>query len=386
MPEKEATQRAITYAAKVVESAHGNYSPENSGRVFNFAGAKSALVTQFRKFQVILFEHVIRMGTDAKLLGVDTRGMSTQEAAEATQAAKEARISLGYSIGLNSALFGLRAVPGISTIAGIYGLVSMMMSAGDDDADIDDMWYDFRTFLEDSGFSTESQDLLLNGLQTKANMDATSMFGWGEMTSIVPYTDISLSKEGISSLLYALTGATGGTLNNLVLKPYAIMENQQDPVAASIQALPRGPREALQAQQMGTKGIKTIKGSTLFSPSELDGGEQGLKAFGFMSNKESRSRELGGYIRAQDELVASLENKAIKRLINAVQYGGDINAPLAMFAKIQTTKEKFGIKTSEDGDAIARAVRRIINDEMRINGVRYRKGTVNQVQQMMQGR
>ena len=242
-------EEAIAYADQIILDTHGDYSGFNAPR-FTRQGI-GRFMTQFRKFQLIQISLIAKLGHQA-FKGV---GKDAEETKNIRSAGKKA---LAFTLGHTFAAAGVMGMPGFAAIAWIIGKVF-----GDDD-EPDNPEATLRKVIGDDSLS----DLLLKGIPKLTGVDLSGKLGMGQMLSILPYTDIDLSRDGYAR---AVTAAMGPFIGGLVPKAVdGVGLMTQGNYYKGLEAIaPKGIADALKSVEIANKGITQRNGDVVLSADDI---------------------------------------------------------------------------------------------------------------------
>lgn len=236
----------VKYAGKVIYDTHGDYSGFNAPRLMRTSAGRMA--TQFRKFQLI------QISLYAKLLRDAFKGASADERLVA-------RKTLAFNLTHMMAVGGLLGLPGAALFGQILG-----MAFGDDD-DPDNAEQTLRRLVGDEVLA----DLLTKGVPKAMGLDLSGRIGAGNMLSIQPFADGSISREGYSEYVVAMLGPFLGGL--LPRAADGIDQMGKGNVWAGMEMLlPKGFADASKALRYGTEGVTNRRGDVLMRPEDVSWG------------------------------------------------------------------------------------------------------------------
>lgn len=251
--------QAVDYANKVIYETHGDYSGFNAPRLMRRGVGK--LATQFRKFQLI------QLSMYARLLNRAFAGASPEEKAVARRA-------LAFNFGTMMAAGGLMGMPGFAAISWLIGKAI----PGDDEPD------DPEATLRRMFGSKEWADLFLKGAPKLAGVDVSGRIGAGGMLSLLPYTDIDISREGVNDTTVGLLGPFMGGLVPRVADGISLMGQGQYWKGLE-QLLPSGISNGLKGWRVANEGVTKRNGDVVMSPDDINFLEGIAQAIGLPSNK-----------------------------------------------------------------------------------------------------
>lgn len=236
-------EAAFKYAKSIIVETHGNYTGFNAPRFMRSGVGRVA--TQFRKFQLI------QLSMFARLLRRSFSSLTTAE--EKTVA----RYALTYNLAHLTAIGGAAALPGFTAAAWLIG-----KAIPDDDTPDDP-----RATLT-RAVGREMADLLWGGATQLASVPLGGRIGAGNMLSLLPYTDIEVSRKGYADIATGLAGPLiGGILPRAADGVQMIARG--DLWKGTEALLPSGLSNAMKAGRFATEGITQKNGDRVLSPEEL---------------------------------------------------------------------------------------------------------------------
>lgn len=242
--ERGATDEAATnYADEVIRVTHGDYSGANAPRFMRTNMGR--LITQFRKFQLI------QISMFARLFNQAFRGANPEERA----AARQALLWMFTHAGVAGGVMGL---PGFAAIAAVWGA----LFGDEDDPEKPLSEAAMRRYFGDYA------DMMVKGVPAALGVDVSGKIGAGQMLSILPYTDLELSRSGWEKLL---TGAAGPTLGGLAPRMWDGLGQIYDGnyIKGIEQIIPKGLSDAIKAGRVATGGVTLRNNDVVLSPDEI---------------------------------------------------------------------------------------------------------------------
>ena len=254
------TEDAITYANQIILDTHGDYSGFNAPRITRQGLGR--LATQFRKFQLI------QISLMAKLIKSSFAGASKEEK-------MVARRALGFTLGHTLAAGGIMGFPGFAAIAWVMGA-----AFGDDD-EPDNPELTLRRMIGNK----ELADVILKGAPKFFGVDLSGKLGMGQMLSILPYTDVDLSKAGIAQAGYALLTGPTGSLVQRAGEGLSLMADGEY-YKGTEKFMPGVVAQSMKAARFGLmEGITLKNGDVVMKPDEISFLDMLSVAIGLPSNK-----------------------------------------------------------------------------------------------------
>jgi hypothetical protein len=347
-------QKAIDYATDLVRNTMGTYDGFNAPRYMQGVGG---IPFQFRKFQLmqitLLMRHIQNGYTDPNI--------SPEERAIARQAFK-------YQLGTAALMGGIRGLPGASLLIWLYNTFF-----GDDDEPAE-AETQIRKAVGDETFA----DLLIYGVPSLADINLSGMIGFGNTFSILPYTKLEMTKEGIAKAAFDLAGAGPATVRDIALSAKqtydGLMEGREDYYRGLEKMLPKGFTNAVTAYREATEGVTNYKDDKLISKDDVTFFDTVKTLLGVQSVKTSeRFRKQD----AEKVLDQFFKDKAAKLKRQYIQAMDNKNASRreeikAEWRKMQDARDKAGKKRQPLSILLRAKSEQRQQEEMTVGGVQYR--------------
>ena len=267
-------EAAIDYAAQVINETHGDYTGFNAPRFMRTGIGRVA--TQFRKFQLI------QISMFARLINRSLRDDPKLSKEENQQVKVAARYALIYNLGHLTAIGGAAAFPGFTAAAWLVGKAI----PGDDEPD------DPRATMT-RWWGKEWADLLWGGASQAAGVPIGGRIGAGNMLSILPYTDIEVSREGYAGILMGLAGPLIGGLMPRAYDGIGMVASGD--VWKGAEALaPSGVANISKAVRFQVEGVTQRNGDQAMSPDDISFLDSALQAVGLPTNTIQERTYLAG--------------------------------------------------------------------------------------------
>lgn len=311
----------VAYAGKVIYETHGDYSGFNSPRFMRKGFWK--LATQFRKFQLI------QISMFARYMQQALKGATPEERLVAQKA-------IVYNFTHLFAAGGLMGLPGFTAIAWIVGTLF-----GDDD-EPKDPEATLRRIIGDK----ELADLLLKGAPKLAGVDVSGRIGAGGMLSILPYADISFSREGYSEMALGLTGPFLGGLAPKAMDGVDLI-SQGKYWEGMEKFAPTGLANLLTAFRYNYYGVTRRNGDVVLSPDELTFLDGVAKTLGLPTNTLTDRQFLSNTQFNTDEFYRNRTTQLKRAYTEAVRSGDEAARREAMqdWKDTQEARRRVGMKT-----------------------------------------
>lgn len=238
------TEGATNYAEEVINNTHGDPSAANSPRFMRTGAGRVA--TQFRKFQLLQISLIAKMWHEWR------KGATPEERIVAKR-------QLMFTLGHTFAIGGIMGLPGFTAIAFLFGALF-----GDDD-EPDNPELALRRLIGDKDLA----DLLVKGVPSFMGVDLSNKLGFGQMLSILPYTDFKLTRESANQAAVALVG--GPFLGGLLPKAVGGLEYMAagEYYKGLEQLLPRGFGDAMKGMRIAEEGVTNKRGDVQLTADEI---------------------------------------------------------------------------------------------------------------------
>ena len=308
---------AKKYAIKIVYDTQGDYSGQNAPSVIDRMWA-GRLITQFRKFQVIQLTVLARVGA-----GMFDKSDPVEQAI--------AKRQMMYILGMHGAVGGMMGLPTANLIG--WALGNMF---GDDD-EPDDIELRVAQAINDRQIS----DLIMRGIPTLFGMDVSSRLGMGLATSLLPFTEIELSRDGAAALIAGVLGPSSALFQQ-AYDGAGQMANGQVMLGVA-QMLPRGLRDAMRAFHYKTEGVtrRNMSQDVALSPDEVSYMDAILTGLGWPTATLTDRQKINNWLFSTEKVFDS--RSAEIRGEYARTDSGAVRARLRReFLQLQATRVKYG--------------------------------------------
>lgn len=252
-------EKSIAYADKVIYDTHGDYSGANAPRVTRSGVGR--MVTQFRKFQLI------QLSLMTKLTHQAFKGASAEER-------MVGRKALAYTLTHLFAMTGLVGLPGFSAIAWALGA-----AFGDDD-EPNNPEAKLRKAIGNDALA----DLLLKGVPKLGGVDLSGKIGAGTMLSLMPYTDVDVSRDGYARAVVGMLGPFAGGLVPKAVDGVGLMASG-DYYKGLAAIAPTGVANAVKGYDYMNRGLTRRNGDVILSPEDVSFLDASMAALGLPTAK-----------------------------------------------------------------------------------------------------
>jgi hypothetical protein len=343
--------KGIEEAKQVVRTTHGNYSTFNAPSLLNKV---PKLFVQFRKFQLI------QLALMSRLAHQSFKGDSKEVKAAA-------RASLTYTLGHYFAMAGALGMPAMS-------LVGMGLAAAFGDEEEPE---DFELLARRAIGNEEVADILLKGAPTMAGMDLSGTLGAGNMTSILPFTDIKLdSKKGYAETMLGLLGpAVGGTAPRIA---DGIGFMQKGEIYKGFEKmLPNGLANAMKAYREATEGMSNKNNDMTLSPEEISLWDSFLTSMSIRTQTAAKTQLVQGAKIDYENFYKERTGEIKHRYVKAWKEGdGDTMAEMRQeWQDVQMSKAKNGFAKQPMSDLVRAPREQMKRERNTAGGVQFQKGS-----------
>lgn len=308
-------EQAQTFAIRVLEQTQGDFSQLAAPLIIK---RLPKFITQYRKYQLMVAALYVRGAYDA---------FASSSPAERAIA----RRMIGYMLAHTAMVGGVLGLP-------LINLAELVIPAlfGDEDEpkDMERMIRDW--FGDDQG----TADFLLKGpLSATLGLDLGAKLSDDRVFSILPYTNIELSKKGIGEALVGLMGP-GMAQASKMIDGVALMREGQ--TAQGVEKLtPRGIEDALKGYRLANEGVTLRNGDVLVKPEDIDTFQALLQGVGLPPAQIKRYQWIKGQQIEITKFYKSREGELKREYIDAAKAGESTTEIEDQWMSLQETKAKM---------------------------------------------
>jgi hypothetical protein len=216
----------------------------------------------------------------------------------------------------------------------------------------------------------ELSDLLLRGAPAWAGVNLSQRLGMGQMTSLLPYTDVALDK-GRAGYFEVLGAALGPFVGGLVPRMWDGMAamGRGDYYKGTEAMLPSGLTNAMRSFREATQGVTTRAGDTVITPEEVNLLDTAFRVVGFPTTKITERNRVFG---AVQKIEQHYEQEAGKIRL---QYAKDKNLAAASRAwmELQAERAEAGLRRQPLSNLIKAGRAQDKREQKVYGGVEYTK-------------
>jgi len=343
-------EKAYELAYDVIDKSQFDYGSMNKPTLIGKNNFRR-VVAQFRTFQFGQIAVLFRMLADS--------GLSTQEKRAAFK-------GLSFLIGHHTLVGGAIGLPGAITAAFAFSALGPLFGA-------DEPW-DAEAWLRRNLGDSTAANMLVYGIPAGLfNINVAQNLGMGTTFSVVPFSDVSLSREGFSETVMGLLGPSVGLASQMATAMERMYKG--DFYGGLINMLPSGLKTTLQSMRETAEGVSTRRGDLLVSPEEITAYESILKSLGFTTHTayirnftRDRSNEFQKFFDAKTTRLKTNYNKAAKE--------GDryrMEELKTAWIELQEFKLKYGFRAQPLRDLMRSPSEQRRREQETIGGVQVRR-------------
>lgn len=351
-------EQAMQYAVKIVQTTQGDYSGPNAPRLIDKLPA-GRLLTQFRKFQLIQIGLLTR--TIHQMFAKQAPGQSRNDwLAERAIGRRQA----AYILSMHAMVGGALGLPAANIIG--YALAKAF---GDDDEPANAELLARRAIGD-----KDVADLVLRGLPARLGVDMSQRLGMGLTFSIMPFADISASRDGFYTMVGNLLGPTVG-LGAMFMDGAG--QIQQGNVAMGMtQFMPSLLKNAMRAYLYKTDGVRMRNGDTALSAEELSWFSTATQGIGWPGKQITDRYFATGALIDVDQHFRSRTTK-IKRAYTEAWEAGDregMDEARDAWRSLQDMRREYGLGNPQSLSVLIKApMERQERERLMVRGVAARR-------------
>jgi hypothetical protein len=225
--------------------------------------------------------------------------------------------------------FAMGGVMGLPLI-NLAKIVLPMIFAGDDEPDDED-WLDRQ--LGDAGVP---KWIMKGALHELLGLDTGAKLGDQNVFSILPYTELKMTKQGAADVAVGLLGPVGTEAMRWADGVARIKEGDFE--AGVVKMLPRGASNAITSWQMAHEGIKVRNGDVLVRPEDISTIQTMLAGLGLPSAQINDFRWVQSQQIKINKFYIEAERQLRKDYIDASKDGGDTTGIISQWENLQAAK------------------------------------------------
>jgi hypothetical protein len=308
---------AQAFAIRMLEETQGDFSHLASPMIIK---RLPKFITQYRKYQLMV------AALYAKAFYDSFKGSSPAEKAIA-------RRMLGYMLVHTSMVGGLLGLP-LMNLAEI--IIPSLFGDEDEPKDLERMLRDW--FGPDSA----AADIVLKGpISAMLGIDLGAKLSDDRVFSILPYTDVEVSREGFAKGLVGLLGP-GMAQATKMIDGLSLMSEGQ--MAQGVEKLlDKGTGDALKAYRIANEGLTLRNGDVLVKPEDISVYQSILQGLGMPAGQMKRYQWLRGQQVEITQFYKDRELEIKRDYIKAVRGGNDTTEMKDRWISLQEGKAKMRV-------------------------------------------
>jgi hypothetical protein len=352
--------KAIDYADSIIERTHGDYNSINASRAFNTNLGKVTL--QFRKFQLIQATLLI------KLVYNSVKGESAEVRAGA-------RTALAFTLGHTAVMTGVVGLPGFALLSFLLSNLGRLWQEPEDEPF--DLEQELRKMIGDE----DTANLLLRGAPNLAGIDLSAKLGMGNVFSIVPYSDVELSRKGFNEIAVGLLLGASGAVGTKVFD--GLGQIAKGEYYRGIETLmPTGITNGMKAYREQTSGVTRRNGDITLPADEIDALDTFATAIGLTTTKKALQTQRSEIKYDTEQNFKEQGDRIRNEFLNSKKNGESTEEARDKWKRLQDKRVEVGFKR-QGIDALFKAAQQQRTREKHvIEGIPYNKSNKKYVEQL----
>ena len=352
--------KAIDYADSIIERTHGDYTSINAPRAFNTNLGKVAL--QFRKFQLIQGTLLVKMVYNS------VKG----ESAEVRAGARKA---LAFTLGHTAVMAGAVGMPGFALLSFILSNLGRLWQEPEDEPF--DLEQELRKMIGDE----DTANLILRGAPNLAGIDLSAKLGMGNVFSIVPYSDVELSRKGFNEIATGLVLGASGAVGAKVFD--GLGQIAKGEYYRGLETLmPTGIANGMKAYREQESGATKRNGDITLPADEIDAFDTFATAIGLTTTKKALQSQRTEQKYQTEQHLNEQSDRIRNEFLQAKKNGESTQEAIDKWRALQNKKAEMGFKR-QGVDALYKAVQQQRTREKNvIEGIPYNKTNKKYVKEL----
>ena len=267
-------------------------------------------------------------------------------------------------------------MPGFTTIAFLVGALSGL--GGDDDKPPVDLEQSWRESVGDS-FGGQ---ILTRGMPYALGYDVSGRIGAGQMLSILPFTDLSVSRDGVEKTVFGLAGAGASVAANAADGIKMASEGQM--WKGLERMVPKGAADLSKAWRLSTKGETNARGDVVLSADEIDTMDAIMQGIGLPGTVTSERSRAAGLKYKIEQFYKARAQSLQREYTEAVRAGDSATAAevRAAWANTQKAREEMGLKRQPVSTLMRAAAAQKRRERDTLNGLQFKRDNKKLVEKL----
>jgi predicted phage tail protein len=352
--------KAIDYADSIIERTHGDYTSINASRAFNTNLGRVTL--QFRKFQLIQGTLLIKLAYNS------VKGESAEVRAGA-------RTALAFTLGHTAVMCGTTQLPGFALLAFLLSNLGRLWQEPEDEPF--DLEQELRKMIGDE----DTANLILRGAPNLAGIDLSTKLGMGNVFSIVPYSDVELSRKGFNEIATGLVLGASGAVGAKVFD--GLGQVAKGEYYRGLETLmPTGIANGMKAYREQESGATKRNGDITLPADEIDAFDTFATAIGLTTTKKALQSQRTEQKYQTEQHFNELSDRIRNEFLQAKKNGESTQEAIDKWRALQNKKAEMGFKR-QGVDALYKAAQQQRTREKHvIEGIPYNKTNKKYVEQL----
>lgn len=352
--------KAIDYADSIIERTHGDYTSINAPRAFNTNLGKVAL--QFRKFQLIQGTLLVKM-------------VHNSVAGESAEVRAGARKALAFTLGHTAVMAGAVGLPGFALLSFILSNLARLWQEPEDEPF--DLEQELRKMIGDE----DTANLILRGAPNLAGIDLSAKLGMGNVFSIVPYSDVELSRKGFNEIATGLVLGASGAVGAKVFD--GLGQVAKGEYYRGLETLmPTGIANGMKAYREQESGATKRNGDITLPADEIDAFDTFATAIGLTTTKKALQTQRSEQKYQTEQHFNEQADRIRNEFLQAKKNGESTQEARDKWNALQNKRVEMGFKR-QGVDALLKAAQQQRTREKHvIEGIPYNKSNKRYVESL----
>ena len=352
--------KAIDYADSIIERTHGDYTSINAPRAFNTNLGKVAL--QFRKFQLIQGTLLVKM-------------VHNSVAGESAEVRAGARKALAFTLGHTAVMAGAVGLPGFALLSFILSNLARLWQEPEDEPF--DLEQELRKMIGDE----DTANLILRGAPNLAGIDLSAKLGMGNVFSIVPYSDVELSRKGFNEIATGLVLGASGAVGAKVFD--GLGQVAKGEYYRGLETLmPTGIANGMKAYREQESGATKRNGDIILPTEEIDAFNTFATAIGLTTTKKALQTQRSEQKYQTEQHFNEQGDRIRNEFLQAKKNGESTQEARDKWNALQNKRVEMGFKR-QGVDALLKAAQQQRTREKHvIEGIPYNKSNKRYVESL----
>jgi hypothetical protein len=352
--------KAIDYADSIIERTHGDYTSINAPRAFNTNLGKVTL--QFRKFQLIQATLLV------KLVYNSIKG----ESAEVKAGARKA---LTFTLGHTAIMAGAVGFPGFALLSFVLSNLSRLWQEPEDEP------FDLEQTLRKMIGDEDTANLILRGAPNLAGIDLSAKLGMGNVFSIVPYSDIELSRKGFNEVATGLVLGASGAVGSKIFDGLGQMSKGE--YYRGLETLmPTGIANGMKAYREQESGATKRNGDITMPADEITAFDSFATSIGLTTTKKALQTQRSEQKYQTEQHFKEQADRIRNEFLQSKKSGESTEEARDAWRRLQDKRVDMGFKRQGMDALLKAAQQQRIREKGVLEGIPYNKRNKHYVEEL----